>query len=226
VNGLISRIFVLIFGCAAPASAATMIFDLKLDGSSAGLGATSFGTVTVAEQNGSLLITEKVNSGFAIHKTSATNHEALVFDLVNDPVISIKNISSAAIVQAASVDKNKRPITYTAPGFSGNFDYALSCTGCGTGTNSTLKQFSFLVSSNSGPLTVSSLAYNLFNGSRVYFASDLVNLKTGNTGNVGAVLRPNVAAVPEPASWAMMITGFGAVGAMMRRHRKLQVKLG
>ena len=27
------------------------------------------------------------------------------------------------------------------------------------------------------------------------------------------------AAVPEPATWAMMITGFGAAAAMMRRRR-------
>jgi hypothetical protein len=27
------------------------------------------------------------------------------------------------------------------------------------------------------------------------------------------------AAVPEPATWAMMIVGFGGVGALMRRRR-------
>lgn len=32
------------------------------------------------------------------------------------------------------------------------------------------------------------------------------------------------AAVPEPASWAMMIAGFGLVGAAMRRRTKVQVR--
>jgi hypothetical protein len=34
-----------------------------------------------------------------------------------------------------------------------------------------------------------------------------------------------IAAVPEPASWAMMVSGFGLVGAMVRR-RKLMVRYG
>ena len=34
---------------------------------------------------------------------------------------------------------------------------------------------------------------------------------------VGQVLR--IAAVPEPASWAMMILGFGAIGMAARRRR-------
>ena len=29
-----------------------------------------------------------------------------------------------------------------------------------------------------------------------------------------------IAAVPEPATWAMMISGFGAVGAGLRRNRR------
>jgi hypothetical protein len=29
-----------------------------------------------------------------------------------------------------------------------------------------------------------------------------------------------VVAVPEPASWAMMLLGFGAVGSMLRRQRR------
>ncbi len=35
----------------------------------------------------------------------------------------------------------------------------------------------------------------------------------------------NIAAVPEPATWAFMIFGFGAVGSAMRRQRKANVKV-
>lgn len=34
-----------------------------------------------------------------------------------------------------------------------------------------------------------------------------------------------VGAVPEPATWAMMIVGFGATGAMVRRSRRLRARL-
>lgn len=34
-----------------------------------------------------------------------------------------------------------------------------------------------------------------------------------------APVPPTPPAIPEPASWLMMITGFGAVGAMLRRRR-------
>jgi hypothetical protein len=38
-------------------------------------------------------------------------------------------------------------------------------------------------------------------------------------GDLPGLVRQNVAAVPEPASWAMMIGGFGMIGAVMRRRR-------
>jgi hypothetical protein len=49
---------------------------------------------------------------------------------------------------------------------------------------------------------------------------------TGHWGYVyldgfGAVTPPPVGGVPEPASWAMMIGGFGLTGAAMRRRRTL-----
>ncbi|MHA6722511.1 DUF4394 domain-containing protein [Sphingomonas sp. RS2018] len=54
-----------------------------------------------------------------------------------------------------------------------------------------------------------------------------VNLTTGAAARVGgtdglrniAVAQPAVAAVPEPATWAMLIFGFGMVGSAMRRRR-------
>lgn len=35
-----------------------------------------------------------------------------------------------------------------------------------------------------------------------------------------------IAAVPEPGAWAMMITGFGAAGAMLRRRKRHYLKYG
>lgn len=39
----------------------------------------------------------------------------------------------------------------------------------------------------------------------------------GGTVNTQAATIPNVPAVPEPATWAMMVIGIGAIGCMMRR---------
>jgi hypothetical protein len=48
-----------------------------------------------------------------------------------------------------------------------------------------------------------------------------VNGNLGTSGNGSYVGNINITTpVPEPATWAMMIIGFGAVGAGMRRSRK------
>jgi hypothetical protein len=47
--------------------------------------------------------------------------------------------------------------------------------------------------------------------------ADIGQVRLGGVGSFGG----NVpgAVVPEPATWAMMIMGFGGVGALMRRRR-------
>lgn len=45
-------------------------------------------------------------------------------------------------------------------------------------------------------------------------------------GNGGVGIRlVSLAAVPEPATWAMMIVGFGAVGASLRRRRAMDARV-
>lgn len=44
-------------------------------------------------------------------------------------------------------------------------------------------------------------------------------IRMGGLGAPGLVVDQMRAAVPEPATWAMMILGFGAVGAVLRRRR-------
>jgi hypothetical protein len=47
-----------------------------------------------------------------------------------------------------------------------------------------------------------------------------VNGTTGGNGSFrGTLSFGNVAAVPEPGTWAMMLLGFGAIGFSMRRRR-------
>lgn len=41
-------------------------------------------------------------------------------------------------------------------------------------------------------------------------------------GAVTASITPSAGAVPEPATWALMLVGFGAAGAALRRRRTMQ----
>jgi hypothetical protein len=49
-----------------------------------------------------------------------------------------------------------------------------------------------------------------------------LNAARGQSWAIGGTLRPGdiIPGVPEPASWAMLILGFGIVGASMRRRRR------
>ena len=44
--------------------------------------------------------------------------------------------------------------------------------------------------------------------------------------NLAADVTPSPSDVPEPASWAMMISGFGLIGASMRRRQRAAVSFG
>ncbi len=67
------------------------------------------------------------------------------------------------------------------------------------------------------------------------FASSPSNISLGNfvvryqslqgAGDAGSGVGISVAAVPEPATWAMMLIGFGAMGASLRRNRRKQTLL-
>lgn len=55
------------------------------------------------------------------------------------------------------------------------------------------------------------------------FAGTYTSLSFTDTGEYWHGLTVGVAAVPEPQSWAMMIAGFGLVGAAMRRRQSATV---
>lgn len=60
---------------------------------------------------------------------------------------------------------------------------------------------------------------NGFNGTGGIVAGSASSAKVGSQQAIvtSASIAPHVAAVPEPASWGMMVIGFGAVGAWSRR---------
>lgn len=61
------------------------------------------------------------------------------------------------------------------------------------------------------------------NWSGAAWGSGTLNLyywDSNNSDNFGDI-RFDITAVPEPATWSMMIVGVGAAGGMLRRRRRL-----
>ena len=89
-----------------------------------------------------------------------------------------------------------------------------SCAGAGSGATGLLP---------SGGLATGTLALNF---GQVYQSIDLTNFYVryqgiqGITGVTSAIGRPVTPPVPEPATWAMMLLGFGGIGMAMRRGRR------
>ena len=125
-----------------------------------------------------------------------------------------------------SVDTTAQTITLTNiidSGF-GNYDYAqLEITGITEVTITSLSTLQFLPIFNPEQFESAALtpAPQLsFTGSSILITFDTVGLGQFNFGADGgqAIFAYNGGVVPEPASWAMMIAGFGLVGAAMRRR--------
>jgi hypothetical protein len=138
-------------------------------------------------------------------------------------------------IGAQAADVNVNATTWTLSGLTGNGG-ALTNGGSnavdGFGVfNQTIDQFDGFASRSS------SISFTLTNTSGTW-ASDSLVLTANSLGNtVGAHIGAcdagctqflstgfatnGGAPIPEPATWAMMILGFGGIGAMMRRRRSL-----
>ena len=196
------------------ASAASIIYNLTVSDPASGLGSGPYGTVTVTEvAGGGLSILETLAAGVRIHDGNA-NHNALAFSIVGDPELTISGLTAGFAAISTSSGTN-----VDAPPF-GSFFTAIDCTtACSNGFNGGFSgPLSFTVTA-ANPLSLASLGFNSVSGNNIYFASDIV-ISNGNTGNVGAT-RPT-APVPEPATWAMMLVGFGMVGFGLRRRGRVE----
>lgn len=124
----------------------------------------------------------------------------------------------------------------TAGEFSDMFTFTLPTTGLGSGTVTTsinafaslgdLDFTSVMINGTAATITRSAQGLN-----EVAFANDVpifagklntltVNGLSRGNGSYGGQLSFAPGAVPEPATWAMMIVGFGLVGSAMRRRRQ------
>jgi hypothetical protein len=109
-------------------------------------------------------------------------------------------------------------------GFSKNYDYAVQVRDNQGGVQYFNGPLNFSVTATGGgALDLASRVINVGGSNTTVFGgADLRQCPVGGgactTGPVAFTLT-QTPGVPEPAAWAMMIMGFGAVGALMRRRR-------
>ena len=191
----------------AASSAQAAVYLLTLDGCTGSCGTAPYGTVTVtpdATNVGSLDVLVQLAPGVQFNGAgNSPTHTAVAFDLVGNPAVTIQNISNANFVPNV-------PLATANDAPFGAFGYTLDWNGP-NGNPTGVTSLSFEIFTAGGPLTLGS---TLYNGQSLVFAADV--LGNGNTGNVAAVL----SAVPEPATWAMLLVGFGLIGAGLRTRRE------
>lgn len=202
------------FGAASMASATVYTFTQSDPG--AGLGAGPFGTVEVTQDvnPNALDFLVTLNAGELFHAATDGNHHALTFDLAGNPTITISGLPSGFTLDGSQAAGSNSDTPF------GAFDYVINLPGHGTPYDQLT--FSF-VATGTAPLVLEAQS-NLYNGKQIFFGSDIS--LNGATGNVGATLTPSVkGGVPEPATWAMMMIGFGGMGALLRRRRSQALAL-
>jgi hypothetical protein len=108
-----------------------------------------------------------------------------------------------------------------------NYDRILWETGSASGGTNGFGGTSAAAGYNAGtgdPGTFFQLPGSLVNGALLDSGANAL-VGNSNIGDPGRFLFNVRSAVPEPGTWAMMLLGFGVVGAAMRRRRELPVRL-
>lgn len=219
---------------ATPSQASVVNFNIDLG--CAGCATGPWGKITATDVGGGLKIDVELGTNIFFHNNNGNvNHHALTFDLVGDPTISLTGALPAGFtLENAGVpsvgDSISQPPFTSGSGNTG-FDYAIDFNQTKVRGVTTPPDTSSLIFTISG-LTTTSLESHLFKcgtagdgctttgNYNIYFATDVTLNGGANTGNVAAELSP---AVPEPATWAMILIGFAGVGFAAYRRRSTQV---
>jgi hypothetical protein len=186
---------------------ATYILD---NGGSAFATPGNYGSVSLTQDGSSVDFSISLADGYEFVTTgNAISHALFAFNATG---VSNGDISN---IQAGS------PGTFTvgAPATGspfGDFGFGIYCSDCKSGgAGATMPPLTFSVAN----AMVSDFAFLSTGGNpNAYFTADIIDVASGNTGQVGAT--GMVPGVPEPESYALMLGGLGVVGFIARRRKQ------
>ena len=203
---------------------------LNVDNCSGGCGSTNYGSIFVTgEGTNTLSVDIELNSNVIFQQAGGGpgGHDEVWWSL-NESSTTIAGLSDPFIpngLQAAG--------SHDANGNSfGTWDYVIQYKpGEGNPADATGGVHSLLFTlTGTNPI----LDFNTIGLNNLYWVVDVAGYSADgktliNTGRVGATLcvtrecgheGGGGGEVPEPATWAMMLMGFGGLGAMLRRNRR------
>lgn len=181
-------------------------------------GVGPYGTITATDVVGGLKIDVELAPTVTFHTNQNTNQHALAFNLVGNPTISLVNALPSGFSLASTTAGSIFAPPLTSGGANPEFEYAINYSGASGAVSSLIFTLSGLTTAS-----LQSQSYNCSEGcsgtKNIFFAVDISNVDGRNTltGNVGATFTP---AVPEPATWAMMVLGFAGLGFMTYRRKR------
>jgi hypothetical protein len=178
-------------------------FTVNFNGSEGGVipGVTSTLTLTFEGISGNNYLFDYLLTNTSSSPATSSSVTAFGFDIDPNTLLASSNVSGAfAVVSSGQVSQGYNLEMCFKNGQNNN---------CAGGTNG-------ITMGNSGSGQIS-LGFSSLPDS-VTLSNYLVRYQQVN-GSGSAVGTP-VGAVPEPSTWAMMLLGFGAIGASMRGKRK------
>jgi len=204
---------------------------LNVDGCSGGCGSTSYGTINVTGEGSSTLSVDiELNSNVIFQEAGGGpgGHPDVWFSL-NETSTTIAGLSNPFVTNGLQ-GESSNPAN---GGSLGTWDYTIDYKpGNGNPADATGGVHSLLFTLTG---TDPAFQFNTVGLNNLFFIVDVAGYTADgktllNTGRVGATLCTDEklcgheggggGGVPEPATWAMMLMGFGGLGAMLRRNRR------